>query len=59
MPDSGRHDAPLPVHMQTTVAGNVGRLLYAAALGVGNHGHEMRLDQFNAELNKHAPTESR
>jgi hypothetical protein len=38
MADSGRHGAPLPALMHTTVAQNVGGLSYAMVLGVGHHG---------------------
>jgi hypothetical protein len=38
MADCGHHGASLPVMMHTTVAQNVGELLYAVAPGVGHHG---------------------
>ncbi len=38
MADSGCHGAPLLMPTQTTVAQNVGGLLYAATPGVGHHG---------------------
>jgi hypothetical protein len=38
MAHSGCHGAPLMTPMQTTVAQNVGGLLYVVALGVGHHG---------------------
>jgi hypothetical protein len=38
MANSGCHGAPLLTPMQTTVAQNVGGLLYEAAPGVGHHG---------------------
>jgi hypothetical protein len=38
MADSGCHGASLLTPTQTTVAQNVGGLLYAAALRVGHHG---------------------
>jgi hypothetical protein len=38
MANSGRHGAPLPALTHTTIAQNVGRLLYAVAPGVGHHG---------------------
>jgi hypothetical protein len=38
MADNGRHGAPLPEPAHTTVAQNVGRLLYAVEPGVRHHG---------------------
>ena len=38
MANCGHHGASLLVMMHTTVAQNVGGLLYAVALGVGHHG---------------------
>ncbi len=38
MADSGHHGAPLPALTHTTIAQNVGGLLYAVAPGVGHHG---------------------
>jgi hypothetical protein len=38
MADCGRHGASLPAMTHTTVAQNVGELLYAVAPGVEHHG---------------------
>ncbi len=38
MVNGGRHSAPLPASLHTTVTQHVGWLLNAAALGVGHHG---------------------
>ncbi len=38
MANCGLHDALLPAMTHTTVAQNVGGLLYAVAPGVGHHG---------------------
>jgi hypothetical protein len=38
MANCSHHGASLPALTHTTVAQNVGRLLYVVALGVGHHG---------------------